>query len=128
MIVFKQIHLFINQKLFGCYTSNDHFIYKIMSFVGNEFLGSHHRIHTPSNTFWTFIVGVPEPIRVFHLREYLALFVITRHKFLPFYSTVQLCWTSSNGTELTHQSPIVVLISTTHSHPCNTMFLVHNAM
>ena len=40
--------------------------------------------------------------RVFHLRGYLSLLSIIRHKFsLPFYSTVQLCWTSSNGTEPT---------------------------
>ena len=78
--------------------------------MGNEFSGSHSRLCMPSNTFLTFTVGECEPVRIFHPREYLALLAITQHKFLPFYSTVRLFWTSSNYTELTHQSPIVVLI------------------
>ena len=63
--------------------------------------------------------------RVFHSREYLALFSITRHKFLPFRSTVRLCWTSSKGTEPTHQSSNVVLISTctyTHEMRCSCAY------
>ena len=36
---------------------------------------------------------------------------------------MQLCWTSSNDTEPTHQSPNAVLIITMHSHPLNAMFL-----
>ena len=43
--------------------------------------------------------------RVFHLRGYLSLLTITRHKFsLPLYSTMQLCWTSSNCTEPTQSN------------------------
>ena len=34
----------------------------------------------------------------------------------PCYETVRLCWTSSNGTEPTHQSPSIM-----HSHPFNVM-------
>ena len=76
-----------------------------MSFVGSEFPGSHRKLRMPSNTFWTFIVGVSEPVRVFHPMEYLALLVITRHKFsLPFRSTVRICWTLSNGTEPTQSN------------------------
>ena len=50
--------------------------------MGSEFFGSHRRLRTPSNTFWTFTVRVSEPIQVFHSREYLALLIITRHNFL----------------------------------------------
>ena len=43
--------------------------------------------------------------RVFHLRRYLFPLAITRHKFsLPPYSTMRLCWTSSNDTEPTQSN------------------------
>ena len=42
-------------------------------------------------------------------RDNLSLLAITRHKFLPFYSIVRLCWTSSKGTEPTDQSPSEVI-------------------
>ena len=80
--------------------------------MGRKFPGSYRRLRKPSNTFCTFIEGVFEPVRVFHSREYLAL-AITRHKFLPFRLTIRLCWTSSNSTEPTHQSPSMVI---DHNH------------
>ena len=98
----KQICLFSNQNPFGSYTSLIICIQTHLYFVGNEFSGSHCRLRTPFDTFWTFTVGVSKPFRVFHPRENLALLAITRHKFsLPFHATVRLCWTSSNGTKPT---------------------------
>ena len=72
-----------------------------MFFVGIEFSGSHRRLCTPSDTFWTFTVGVSEPVWVFHPREYPALLAITRHKFL--YRFVQPC--DSVGLRPTVPSP-----------------------
>ena len=89
MIISKQKSFVYKPKLIGCYTPNDISYTKLIClFVGSEFLRSHHRLRMPSNTFWTFIVGVSKPVRVLHPREYLALLNFTRHKFLPFYSTV----------------------------------------
>ena len=101
----KQINLFSNQKFFECYTSMIIYIQNSCVFCGSEFSGSHRRLRAPSDTFWTFIVGVSQPVWVFHSRDNPTLLAITRHKFsLPFCSTVQLCWTSSNGTEPTQSS------------------------
>ena len=51
----KQIHLFLNQKLFGCYTSMIIYIYiNHVSFAGSEFSVSHRRLRMPSNTFTGF--------------------------------------------------------------------------
>ena len=91
-------------------------------FCRQRIFGVPPQLRMPSNTFWTFTFEVFELVWVFHPREYLALLVLTRHKFLQFHSIVRLCWTSSNGIEPTHQSPIVVLISTMHSCPLNVMF------
>ena len=77
-------------------------------FPGSKFLGSHRRLRTPSTTFWTFIVGVSKPVQGFHLREYLTLLTITRHKFFfPCHETMQLCWTSSNVLSSPIKSPSI---------------------
>ena len=103
--------------------SNDLFIFKIMCLLwAMDFRGLTARLYMPSNTFWTFTVGVSEPVRAFHPRECLTLLSITRHKFSPFYSTVQLCWTSSNDTKPTQSiTKHNVDFSTMHSHPFNVM-------
>ena len=78
----KQIHLFSNQKLFGCYTSMIIHIQNSCVFCeATNFRGLTAGFRTPSNTFWTFTMGVFDPVRVFHPRENLALLAITRHKF-----------------------------------------------
>ena len=84
-------HPRVFRRLTGCqrtprfwgvtYTLMIIYIQTHVSFVGNEFSGSHRMLRTPSNTFWTFTVGVSEPVRIFHLIENPALLVITRHKF-----------------------------------------------
>ena len=51
----KQIHLFSNQNLFGCYTSIVIYIFKTMClFMGSEFSVSHHKLCTHSYTFTSF--------------------------------------------------------------------------
>ena len=102
MIIYKQNLFVYKPKVFWILQNH-------MFFVGSEFLGSYRRLRTSFNTFWTFIVRMFEPIWVFHLREYLTLLTITRHKFLPIYSTVRSCLTLSNGTKPTHQSPNEVI-------------------
>ena len=54
------------------------------------FSGSHHRIITPSATFFTFTVGVSEPVWVFHPRKYLAFFLLPNTSFA--YCFVQPCY------------------------------------
>ena len=47
--------------------------------MGNEFPGSHHRVHTPFDTFANFhrrIHMFDQEYRVFHPRGYLSLFAI----------------------------------------------------
>ena len=102
MIILKQKSFVYKPKLVGCYTPNDISYTKLMClFVGSEFSRSHHKLRTPLNAFWTFTIGVSEPVQVFYPRENLALLAITRRKFLPFYSTVRLYWTFSNDTKPT---------------------------
>ena len=61
-----------------------------LSFVGSEFLGSHHRLRMPFYTFWNFTTRVYEPVQVFHPRKCLALLANTRQKFFTFYNSVTL--------------------------------------
>ena len=102
-----------------------------MSFVGSKFLGSHYRLRTPSNTFWTFTVRVSGPVWVFHPREYLAFLAITRHKF--FYHFIQPC--NSVGLRPTvpsppNKSPKVALIfqPCTHTHVMRCFPCICNVM
>ena len=106
-----KIHLFSNQKLFGCYTPMIIYIQTHVSFMGRKFSGSHRRLCKCSNTFWTFTLGVSEPVRVFHPRENLAFLAITRHKFiLLFNAIVRLGWTLSNGNHALTLIPCDVLV------------------
>ena len=95
------------------------------------FSGFHHRLHMPSNTFWTLTIGVFEQVQVFHPKECLALFTITRHKFFFFhfmqlYDFVRLRPTVPSP-PIKHQ--MRCWISIIHSHPCNVMFpCICNAM
>ena len=99
-----------------------------MCFVGSEFPGSHHRTPHAFLHFLDSTVGVYEPVQAFHPRGCRTLLASTHHTFFPCYVTVRLCWTSSNGTEPTHQSPSMVI---DHNHAltpiqCNVSLHMHN--
>ena len=75
-----------------------------MSFVGSKFLVSHHRFRAPKH----FHRRLPLELCLTTNTEsftrggiYPYLLLPNTSFFLPLYSTVQLCWTSSNGTEPT---------------------------
>ena len=81
----KQIHLFSNQKIFGCYTSMIICIQNscVFLWVAN-FSGSHRRLRTPSYTFMGFhrwIHMYKKKYWVFHSRGYLSLLAFIRHIF-----------------------------------------------
>ena len=83
MIILQKKFICFQTKSFLDVTPQLSFIYKThVSFVGSKFPGSHRRLRTHSNTFWTFTVGVSELVRVFHPRKNLALLAITPHVFL----------------------------------------------
>ena len=99
----KQIHFFSNQKLFGSYTSMIIYIQNSCVFCG-EFLVSHSRLRTLKHfhRLLPLELCLTTNTRSFTPMGYLSLLAITRHQFsLPLYSTVRLCWTSSNLTEPT---------------------------
>ena len=82
MIISQNKFIYFQTKIFfGCYTPMIICIQTHVSFVGNKFSGSHRKVCTPSDTFWTFTIGVFELVRVFHPRENLALLAITQYKF-----------------------------------------------
>ena len=91
IILQNKIHLFSNQKIFGCYTSMI-IIFKTMClFMGNEFSRSHRRLRKPSYTFtigqicitkntWAFTQGgiypyllLPDTYFHFHLYNHATL-------------------------------------------------------
>ena len=106
--------------------SNDHFFYKVMSFLGNGFLGSHYRLRTLSYTFtgfhrWKHMYN--QKYRVFHLRGgiYPCLLLLDT-SFL--YHFIQPC--DSVGLHPTYRAhpsnhQVWCLTTIMHSHPCNAM-------
>ena len=101
----KQIHLFSNQKLFGCYTSMIIYIKKnYVSFVGSEFLVSHLRLRTPRHFHGLSLLKLclTKNTESFTRGSVYPCLLLPDTSF-PFYTTVRLCWTSFNGTESTHQ-------------------------
>ena len=112
-------------------------------FVGSEFLGSHHRLRTPSDTvvnFHRWIHMSNKEYRVFHPRGIYPFLIYPTHVFfisffcyaivrlildiVPFYqahhrtpNTVLIYHVLTTY----HQSPNIVSISTIHSHPCHAM-------
>ena len=111
---------------------NDHFIFKIhfifnimLLCVGSEFLVSHHRIHKPRHFYGISPLGTMSDHnwRVFLPREDLSQLADTQHIFyLPFQSTVRLCWTLSHLTEPTQSNTKrSVNLPTMHSHPFNAI-------
>ena len=122
----KQIYLFSNQNIFGCYTSMiiciqsscvflwvANFGGPTSGFIRLPTLLRHFTAGIMSNHNW----------RVFHPRGCLSLLANTRLIFyLPHYSIVRLYWTSSHLTEPTQSNTKrSVDSSTIHSHPFNVM-------
>ena len=63
MILFEnKNHAFINQNLLNVTSRMTISYTKPCVFLGSGFLESHRRLYTLSYTFWTFIVGVYEPL------------------------------------------------------------------
>ena len=102
--------------------SNGLFIIKIRVFCGQRISGVPLKDSARLPTlFGLSPLDVFEPVRVFHPRENLALLEITHHMFFSMLCNRQLCWTSSNSTEPTHQSPSMMI---DHNHvltpiPCD---------
>ena len=72
-----------------------------MSFMGSEFLESHHLLYTPSILFGLPPSECSKPVWVFHLRECLTLLAMPDTSF----RFMQLC--DSVGLRPTVQSPLI---------------------
>ena len=112
MIIFKQNSFVYKPKaFFGCHTSHDHFIYKTICFLW----AANFRGLTAGSTRLPTLFGL-SPLECLNQSGLSPEGVSSPSCYyptqvLPFYSTVRLYWTSSNGTELTHQSPSEVIDS-----------------
>ena len=110
---------------------NDHlYIYKNhVSFVGREFLGSHRRFCTPSNTFTGFhrwrsrLTTTNESFTRWGV--YPCLLLPDTYFLLLFHITVRPYWTASNSTGLT-QSNTICSVDYNHAlTPIQCNVLVH---
>ena len=97
-------------------------------FVGNEFLGSHRRLHTPFDTFTNFHCWKHmsnQEYRVFHPRGGIYPFLLyPTHVFFIsffFYVTAKLILDVVPFYQAHHRTPNTVSISTMHSHSCHAM-------
>ena len=87
VIYVPSMTIFPKQKLFFFYKSKSieqtsifTYFYQVPCvFVGSEFLGSHRKLHTPSDTFANFHCWIHmsnQEYLIFHLRGYLSLLAI----------------------------------------------------
>ena len=120
----KQIYLFSNQKLFGCYTSMIIYILNSFVFCGQRILVSHRRLRTPKHFHGLSPLEICITINTgcFTRGGIYPFMLLPDTSFL--YHIIQpcdfvgLCPTLDS---LPNQSPNAVLIFIYASHPFNTM-------
>ena len=100
----KQIYLFSNQKIFGCYTSMIIYIQNSCVFCRQLILVSHHRLCTPKHFHGLSPLELCLTTNTGSFTQggiYPYLLLPDTSFFLPFHVTMRLCWTLSNSTEST---------------------------
>ena len=111
IIILQNKFICIQTKNFlGCYTLRIIYIYKNhVYFVGSGFLGSHRKLHTPSNTFtsihrWGSCLTSTNEFFFTRGGVYSCLLLPDMYFILLFHITVQPYWMSSHCTWLTQSN------------------------